>query len=118
MPRSPGGLDCAEPLPRSSSVILILRVSNGARLTHGQLRPALSVPPLEWLVDDLARQESGQQPREAARVEPLGAGQDLVDLPPSTADIVLKFRGGPAAVDNIWLLSRDPGQHHHLVLEP
>ena len=55
-----------------------------------------SVPELERLVDGLPGQEGGQQLGQAARVEALGAAENLADLPPAGVDVDLQLVRGPA----------------------
>src|SRR5215469_14382673 len=78
----------------------------------------LSVPALERFAEVSAREESRQQLAESARIEPLGAGQDVGDVPPLRAGVVLSLLLSAAAVDDGGRVGIDINGDNHLVLDP
>ena len=54
---------------------------------------------------------------QAARVEPFAAAQDVADLPPLDADVVLQLAGGLAVGADGRPVPRDARAHHHLMLQ-
>src|SRR6185312_11741337 len=86
---------------------------SGAALARSGL-----VPVLERLVDLLAGQERRKQFRQAARVEPQFAPDDLVQLPPPHVHVVLELLRGLPVGGDVRAVAGYPGPHNHLVLQP